>query len=626
MGGSQGSAPSSLESLSLLDDLLLARREFLAGGTANSTVRPAVLRSWQRSQAYGIEPGNLALQKPDPVALDARRRANQRLLDAAAPVLDPAHRLLGDSPHLIALGDSEGYILWLRADPLAASQGLDSNLFEGASWHERDIGSNGLGTALAEDAPVILIGPEHLLAAYVGWTCVGIPLRNEHGATIGALDLSVPNAFVSQSTWGWILSLAETIEHRLRNGSVAEPGPIPDLADPLNAARGVLALLGTDLAASPAHGQLLVDSLRSLSKLQPPGIKSHGTVAGNGDLRDSALQASRITMFIQDRDLRYVWLSNPAPGFDPDAVIGLSDHDLLPLEDAQRLAAIKRRVIETGRATRERVQLPQPDGAVHAFDLIVQPLRAGSPGQTSGVICTAIDISEHSPPPLHDDSGDFLGFVAHELQSPLSVLIGLAQLLVARMEELDPDTRKSTARELQDTAQRLHNLLEGLLLLARPDIEVELEPVLLSRVIQRVSARHRERFPRSAIEFAGAADLIVEGRPVWVEQVLENLLTNAAKYGCASPVLVELVHHGDTVEVAVLDRGSGLSEAEAEQVFEPFHRSENARRTASGLGLGLPISRRLVTSMGGRIWAQPRPGGGAQFHFTLNLVDPDQES
>lgn len=93
---------------------------------------------------------------------------------------------------MLALSDATGLILHLFASSQSEGEEIRrTNLFKGASWHERDIGSNGVGTALATGEPVILIGPEHFQEAYLGWTCIGVPLADRPGQVIGVLDLSV---------------------------------------------------------------------------------------------------------------------------------------------------------------------------------------------------------------------------------------------------------------------------------------------------------------------------------------------------------------------------------------------------------------------------------------------------
>jgi signal transduction histidine kinase len=260
----------SATGLLALQDLYEARNGYLADGQVPSTVRPVVRESWKRSRQYGVSPGGATPQRLDATRLEAARSASARLLTAAEPVLVPLHEALAQQPHLIALSDADGVILRILCDATAAALAREAaGLFEGASWHERYFGCNGIGTALATGEPVILIGPEHFAADYIGWTCIGIPLHSPDGKLLGALDLSVPNEHVAIHTWGWVLSVARAIDRRLlRGGQLAtEPADdtYADIYRPFHSVRGVIDLLALHLEnASPTHRSFLDQALAQL--------------------------------------------------------------------------------------------------------------------------------------------------------------------------------------------------------------------------------------------------------------------------------------------------------------------------------------------------------------------------
>ena len=104
--------------------------------------------------------------------------------------------------------------------------------------------------------------------------------------------------------------------------------------------------------------------------------------------------------------------------------------------------------------------------------------------------------------------------------------------------------------------------------------------------------------------------------------MLRNLLTNAAKYAESGRLIEITVEHGDLESIVrVLDRGAGIDPAEAERLFEIDYRSPRTQGLAQGSGIGLFVARWLVESMGGRIWARPRAGGGSEFGFSLRSAD-----
>jgi PAS domain S-box-containing protein len=295
-----------------MQDLIAVRQRFLDGDTAPDGVRPVVLDSWRRSADHGVDPRQLALQEIDGASLRRQQLRHRRLLESARPVLDHVHESLGDQPHVVALSDPDGLII-----RLVAAQGLDddglrqANLFEGASWHERDIGCNGVGTALATGEPVILMGPEHFQEAYIGWTCIGVPLKDGDGAVLGAFDLSVPNEQVNVHTWGWALSVAHAIEVRHHTPPVFVPPAARDALEgagddrldrPLHAIRGVLELLARHLDLQPTHAEYIEAARAELEAAEARVSRREATAdALRSDLHlQAVLDVLPVGVFIAD--------------------------------------------------------------------------------------------------------------------------------------------------------------------------------------------------------------------------------------------------------------------------------------------------------------------------------------
>jgi PAS domain S-box-containing protein len=229
----------------------------------------------------------------------------------------------------------------------------------------------------------------------------------------------------------------------------------------------------------------------------------------------------------------------------------------------------------------------------------------------------------------------FLSLLSHELRTPITAIYGGASVLGRSDATLDPVTRSEILKDVVEEANRLERLVEDLLVLARLDegvgldegVDVGREPALLQHLVPAVINRdlHDGEGPRIRIE-ADAGLPPVSGDETSIQQVVHNLVSNAGKYSPAgSEVEVKIESGDDEVVVRVLDRGRGLSEAEASHVFEPFYRSEAAKRMAAGAGIGLFVCRRLIEAMGGRIWAEPREGGGSVFAFALSIWPMDPE-
>jgi two-component system sensor histidine kinase KdpD len=211
---------------------------------------------------------------------------------------------------------------------------------------------------------------------------------------------------------------------------------------------------------------------------------------------------------------------------------------------------------------------------------------------------------------------ELLGLVSHELRNPLSTVLAAARRLA--IPGLVAPDEVATLEELARSAARMAVVLEDMMLLAHADAALELEPVLLQHIIPEVVARHGERFPERAValELDGRLPVAL-GHSGWIAQVTENLIANAEKYSPRDTVItVAAGPSGDRAWVRVQDRGPGFSAARSRELFEPFHREDSARGIA-GAGLGLTVCKRLIERQNGRVWAAPRPGGGAEFGFLL---------
>ena len=222
----------------------------------------------------------------------------------------------------------------------------------------------------------------------------------------------------------------------------------------------------------------------------------------------------------------------------------------------------------------------------------------------------------------------FLGILSHELRTPITTIYAGSKVL-ARDEPLDSQTGRELANDISAEAERLFRLVEDLLVMTRIErgvLQLANEPVLLQRVAGASIRMESAHWPSARIRLSGEVDLpAVSGDATYVEQIVRNLLSNAAKYSPADEeVEVRLeVQDDGMVACRVLDRGHGFERDEAEDLFDLFYRSPATAAQAAGAGIGLFVCRRLVTAMGGRIWARPRPDGGAEFGFALSRYGED---
>jgi K+-sensing histidine kinase KdpD len=228
----------------------------------------------------------------------------------------------------------------------------------------------------------------------------------------------------------------------------------------------------------------------------------------------------------------------------------------------------------------------------------------------------------------------FVGVVSHELRTPITTLLAGSKIL--RRDTSLSDRARDLALDVEEEADRLYRLVEDLLVLTRLErgsLEVGVEPVHLRHLITRIVAAEQARWPvtRFLVRHDGATHL-AKGEETYVEQVLRNLLANAAKYSPpGSTVQVVLEPRDGEIAIRVLDEGPGIEAGEIDQLFTLFYRSPRTAAKASGAGIGLFVCNRLVMAMGGRTWARRRRGVGSEFGFALKHYEdvddwPDLEN
>jgi two-component system sensor histidine kinase KdpD len=208
---------------------------------------------------------------------------------------------------------------------------------------------------------------------------------------------------------------------------------------------------------------------------------------------------------------------------------------------------------------------------------------------------------------------EFVALVTHELRTPIASIMGA--ISTAQRPEMAAERGAMDDIVLRQ-AQRLDRMVEDLLaaaMLEQGD-RGEHDEVVDASALARLAASDAQ-VSGLDVRVDGPVSAMVVGDAEWLRRVFDNLLDNARKYG-APPVRIEIAAAPGKVVVSVTDGGNGVPERDRERVFERFQRLEQ-NGTQPGLGLGLPIVRGLVRSLGGEISIGDAPGGGAAFHVSL---------
>ena len=223
---------------------------------------------------------------------------------------------------------------------------------------------------------------------------------------------------------------------------------------------------------------------------------------------------------------------------------------------------------------------------------------------------------------------DFMSSVTHELRTPLTSIRALSELM-RDDPEMDAEQRRQFLGLVVAETERLSRLVNQVLDMAKIEsgqadwlnADVDLA-VLLNQALQTTAELFRER--GAVVQLACAPGLsTLRADPDRLLQVVINLLANAAKFvpQGSGRVDVRLLRRDGMMTVEVQDNGPGVPVGQQALVFEKFRQGGDASNRPQGTGLGLPISRRIVEHLGGRLWLRSDPGLGACFGFDLPLHD-----
>jgi transcriptional regulator of acetoin/glycerol metabolism len=187
------------------------------GSNDSSRVREVILRSWKRCYVAGVNPHDNGLhpQLQGEVLAQALNR-REHLLVVAHPFMTDLYSIVRGTGFVVVLTNEDGFILELFGDEDAAELPMTSNFFVGASWHERDAGTNAIGTALEEQKPIQVTGPEHYCRKHHCLTCSAAPLFDPDDKLIGILDISGAYEGAHLHTLGMVVAAAKAISAQLR--------------------------------------------------------------------------------------------------------------------------------------------------------------------------------------------------------------------------------------------------------------------------------------------------------------------------------------------------------------------------------------------------------------------------
>jgi PAS domain S-box-containing protein len=337
------------------------------------------------------------------------------------------------------------------------------------------------------------------------------------------------------------------------------------------------------------------------------------------------------------------WNSGAAQiiGYQADEVIGRHFSLLYPPEDRQ--ASKPQRLLEV--ALREGCVEDQgwrlrKDGSRFWANVVISASRDGD-GKVNGCVSITRDLTERNAAQEERmlrqvaegalrERDAFLSMASHEIRSPLSAIKlyvhttqeELQANKIDRVREKLPGRLVSMQR-LVDRIDALVNRLMSASAIASGQLRLDLEDVDLSKLAGAVIADLSEgaRQVGSEIMLQTRGAVVGQWSLQHLEHVILNLIQNAIKFGPGKPIVVTVGADDLQAWLSVEDHGIGIAEADQERIFERFERAADSRNYG-GFGLGLWISRRIVSALGGRLEVRSRPDEGATFTISLPRVSP----
>jgi PAS domain S-box-containing protein len=321
-----------------------------------------------------------------------------------------------------------------------------------------------------------------------------------------------------------------------------------------------------------------------------------------------------------------------------DDMIGCNALEGIAPEEQQRALANMQKTMETGCVRNVNYSLIRKNGTRFPAELSASLIRDGS-GNPKAFIGVVRDISERQAADealrryaeeLESRNRELDAYghtIAHDLKSPLSLMIGYANLVLDMENSLSEESKEYIDR-IQVNGQRLVKMIEQLLELARLRNATEtIIGVNVNAAVDSALIRYKDQLDSRHIEVEIPPDLpYALAHAPWIEEIFANLIGNAIKYmGADNPepkIIIRGYRQGPTIRYEVQDNGIGIDPKDHARLFDMFSRLHVV--DTPGFGLGLSIVHRLVGKLGGQLGVESLPGQGSTFWFTLHTLTEAQ--
>ena len=227
---------------------------------------------------------------------------------------------------------------------------------------------------------------------------------------------------------------------------------------------------------------------------------------------------------------------------------------------------------------------------------------------------------------------NLLRAVSHDFRTPLTGMIGSINAVLENGDRISEADRKKLLGDAKSEAEWLVNMVENLLSITRigggaPDLHTE--PQVVEEVLWEAVSRFRKQYPGFEVNIRIPSQLLlVEMDAMLIEQVVINLLLNAALHGgTATAAVLSVTREGDSAVFSVEDNGRGIAREKLNQLFDPAAMSSGVggNDKGRGMGIGLSVCSTIIRAHGGHMWAENVPGSGAKVSFALPACGEETE-
>lgn len=310
-------------------------------------------------------------------------------------------------------------------------------------------------------------------------------------------------------------------------------------------------------------------------------------------------------------------------GLTPDEKLKSAPYFMNFVHDEDRgfVSGRLQKAIDTGQIFHAEFRIVRADNnSIRWMNGYGRTIEKGDDGKAKRMVGVMYDMTERKK--LEQQKDEFIGIASHELKTPVTSISGYTQILQHRFEKANDVESSQLMQRLNHQVNRLSNLIKDLLdttkivegRLPLHMLEFTLDDLIRERIedLQKTSDRH-------TIEFVSGNVAMIKADPERIEQVLNNLISNAIKYSPAGGKIVIRSSLADsTVEITVEDNGIGIARDALPRMFERFFRITSPETEHfAGMGLGLYISAGIIQQHGGTISVESEEGNGSVFRFTL---------